>query len=78
MNYLSTILAPHFVGVYEFGNHIYYFFSDLSEENRDDGSRVGSDLNFKSRLIFDLDKKTKFRKEPFKTSKLAYSGDIIG
>ncbi len=57
MNYLSTILAPHFVGVYEFGNHIYYFFSDLSEENRDDGSRVGSDLNFKSRLIFDLHKK---------------------
>ena len=28
------------MGVYEFGNYIYYFFTDKSEEKIKDGSRV--------------------------------------
>ena len=32
--------APHFVNVYEFGNYIYYFFTEQSEEKIKDGSRV--------------------------------------
>lgn len=35
-----VVLDPHFVSVYHFGNYIYYFFSDISEELLNDGSRV--------------------------------------
>ena len=37
---IFVISAPRFVGVYEFGNYIYYFFTDKSEEKIKDGSRV--------------------------------------
>jgi hypothetical protein len=39
-NQTLVILDPQFVDVYEFGDYIYYFFTDLSQEQIADASRV--------------------------------------